>query len=823
MSDQNFPRCLPQFAGSGLLAAACLLAAVAPVHAATPAVAEVDQLIAVDIPAGPLSTTLMRIGQLSGRAIAADPALMTGRQASAIRGRMVAEQAVRQALAGSGLVVDTTASGAFSIRRAPAAAETAPVQALPEMTVTTSRIGSSLMAPTQSVTVIEDRELDDLRATSPNLGVLLSKAVPGLSDSSRNLTDFGQTLRGRTALVLVDGIPLNTNRDSSRNLVNIDPSRIARVEVLRGSSSLYGSGATGGIISVTTRPAGGEPVSETTVGADLSLSRPSREGMGGQVQHALSGGGEIVDYALDVSYRRIGGSYDARGHRIAPDASQGDLFDSDTYSVGGKVGLRIDADQRLQFAASYLRARQDTEYASDPAVARTALGTATARAIKGLDLARQNEVENTLASINYDHKDLLGSSLSALVYARDGATRFAPADLRSNVNRGNNIDQVMQNNKVFGARLTVDTPLGAAEKTRLVWGGDFIQERSNMPLDVFDPAIYDASGGLVFRTIGQKTYLPWTTTRSIGLFGQLQHKFNDQWSAEGGVRYEKASASFDAFQPLSQSRVSNPATVPGGRVSYDAVMYNAGLTFKPVKGHELYASFSQGFDLPDVGLQLRNAGARFDINASDLQAVKTDNFELGWRGRFASTMASVSLFRSQSDLGGVQSFNNGLILTRTSERIHGVEATLDYYGDDDAWSAGGTLTWMTGKETPPATGVSQKMTGYRIPPLKITAYGQYRHTPRWHSRVQVTWFGARDYRLADGRTQFARADVHSYYTVDLVTRYELDKRNSFTVGVQNLFNKYYLPLYSQLLRSGNNNSRLPAAGAVLTATYSHRW
>src|SRR5690606_4385817 len=122
----------------------------------------------------------------------------------------------------------------------------------------------------------------------------------------------------------------------------------------------------------------------------------------------------------------------------------------------------------------------------------------------------------------------------------------------------------------------------AAEKTRLVWGGDFIQERSNMPLDVFDPAIYDASGGLVFRTIGQKTYLPWTTTRSIGLFGQLQHKFNDQWSAEGGVRYEKASASFDAFQPLSQSRVSNPAAVPGGRVSYDAVMYNAGLTFKPV-------------------------------------------------------------------------------------------------------------------------------------------------------------------------------------------------------------------------------------------------
>ncbi|CAM4027188.1 TonB-dependent siderophore receptor [Paracidovorax anthurii] len=820
----------------GGLACAALLACALPsppLRAAEPPAAAV----ALDIPAGPLAATLTRIGQGSGRTIAADPALLAGRAAPPVRGTLTPLQAVRAALAGSGLAVDEVPGGALRVRPladaavppaqpvpapalAPGAAAAVPAEAaLPTVVVQTPRVGGTLMQPTRQVTVIEEQELDDLRATSPSLGALLTKAVPGLSDSSRNLTDFGQTLRGRNVLVLVDGIPLNINRDSSRNLVNIEPARIERVEVLRGSNAIYGSGASGGIISVTTRPVGGEPVAQTTVGMDASLSRPGREGLGGQVQHYFSGRGESIDYEVDVSGRRTGGAYDGHGDRIAPDASQGDLFDSDTYSLGGKLGVRIDARQRLQFAASHLRARQDTDYASDPAVNRAPLGSADARAIRGLVLAEQNQVENTLLSVSYDHQDLAGGTLSATVYARDNFTRFAPSDSRSNTNRGNNVDQVMQNNRVFGGRLTIDTPLGAGRDTRVVWGADFIHERSNMPIDVFDPAAYDASNGLVFRRTGQLTYLPWTTTRSLGAFGQLQHRFSEQWSAEGGLRYERAQASFDDFQPLSQSRLANPATVRGGAVRYDALLYNAGVSWRPVRGHEVYASAGQGFDLPDVGLQLRNAGAGFDIGASDLKPVKTDNYELGWRGRWGDAMGTLAVFHSRSDLGAIQSFNNGLRLLRTRERIRGVEATLDVYGD--AWSTGGTLTWMQGRETPQGALQDQIMTGYRIPPLKLTGYVQYQAGERWSVRAQLTWFGSRDYRLADGRTQFARADVRGYHTVDVVGRYRIDPRNSVTVGVQNLFNRQYLPLYSQLMRSGSNNSRLPAA--VLTASYTHRW
>lgn len=831
-------QCNP-FRRHNLHALALATFAVCAVPSAAGQTVDKSQTLAVrlNIPNGMLSETLTSIGQQTGRSIVADPQLLKGLRAKSIQGSLTAEEAVSEALQGSNLSMHALPGGALQIRTSAQAPQMARESALtpreassvtntsstqlPTVIVSDQRSDSSLMQPTRQVTVIEGQELSDLRATSPNLGSMLAKSVPGLSDSSRNLSDFGMTLRGRNVLVLVDGIPLNTNRDSSRNLSNVELSRIERVEVLRGSNAIYGSGATGGVISVTTRPVGGESVARTTIGFDSSLSKLSREGLGAQVQHYASGAGDVVDYEVDISARRIGGAFDGHGSRIAPDASQGDLFDSNTYSLGGKLGFRIDANQRIQLSASRLQTHQKSDYASDPRVNKAPLGSATARTIKGLQLDEQNQIENTLLSASYENKDLSGSMLSAMIYGRDNYVRFVPSDSRSNTNRGNFVDQVMQNNKVFGGRLTVTTPVGADKNTKMIWGADYIRERSNMPLDTFDAATYDASGGLVFKRTGQRTYMPWVTVKSAGVFGQLQHKFNDQWSAEGGLRYEKTQASFDDFQPLSQSRLPSPATVSGGKVAYDAVLYNVGLAFKPVKDHEIYTSFSQGFDLPDVGLQLRNAGAKFDISSSELEPVKTDNYEIGWRGTFGNTMATLAVFHSRSDLGAVQSFNNGLHLTRTRERIRGVELTADHYGEE--WSTGGTLTWMQGRETPPGAMNDQIMTGYRIPPVKITGYVQYQPSERWSLRTQFNWFGSRDYRLANGNTQFARADVKSYYSVDVVGRYQFDNKNHLTVGVQNLFNKYYLPLYSQLMRSGKNDSRLPATGATLTVSYTHYW
>lgn len=777
-----------------------------------------------DVPAASLEKSLNALARQSSAQILFASDLTVGKTAPALRGRYTLQEALERLLGNSGLKAQARDEQTFLVlpgSNANASQASGAVE-LDSLTISASRLDSNVVPQARQVNVIEHKQLEQLRQGSDSLATLLAKSVPGMADSSRTITDYGQTLRGRTMLVLVDGVPLNTNRDSSRNLANIDPALIERIEVIRGSSAIYGAGATGGIISITTRAAGGEPRASTSLSAVSPLSKLGSDGLGGQLQHHVAGSQGRVDYALDFGARHIGASYDAKGHRLAPEPSQGDLFDSNTFNVGGKLGLRIDDVQRIQLSASHYNAEQNTDYTSDPSVARLPAGSVPARPLSGLSLAEQNQIKNTLLNLEYAHTDVLGGTLNAQLYYRDYFTRFTPFDARAVATRGRNVDQVMQNSEVFGSRVTLRTPLGDQGSTELLWGADFNQERSDMPIDIFDPRAYDASGGRVFDKIGKLTYMPDLTTRSVGGFAQLQHRLNEQWSVEGGMRYEYATAKYDDFIPLSESTATQPATVRGGDVDYDSVLSNISLTYSPVAGQEIYAAFSQGFQLPDIGVQVRNARRGFDIGSSNLEPVKTNNYELGWRGGLGEqTLASFAVFYTTSKLGDVQSFNNGLILTRTKERIYGVEGSADWLTDDERWGAGGTFTWMKGREQPEGRDW-QDMTGYRIPPLKLTAYLEFKPTQDWSNRVQVTYFDSADYRL-NGVASFGRRKVDSYTTVDMISQYQFSENDQVSMGIQNLFNRSYYPLYSQLMRSSNNTSHLPAPGTVLTASYTHQW
>lgn len=798
-----------------LLASSLLLGLSSMVQAAN----EVD----FDLPAAPLEQSLNALAGQSAAQILFSSDIASDKQADELRGRYSTGEALQRLLEDSGLEVHQQGEDTFIIVSREAALSQAPSAAplqLGAMDVTATRTSSSLVPLVRQVDVIEREKLEQLRQGSDSLATLLAKVTPGMSDSSRTITDYGQTLRGRTMLILVDGVPLNTNRDSSRNLASIDPALIERVEVVHGSSAIYGAGATGGIVNITTRPAGGESRVETTLRGSSSLTQLDSDSLGGELQHHLSGAQGQVDYAFDLGVRHVGGSFDADGKRIAPEPSQGDLFDSNSFNIGGKLGLRIDEDQRIQLALSHSDAKQDSDYTADPAVATLPAGSVPAQPLKGLKLDTQNRIKNTLANLQYDHADLLGSRLSAQLYYRDYFTRFTPFDARGVATRGRFVDQVMQNSEILGSRFTLSTPLG--ENTELVWGGDFNHERSDMPLDIFDAARYDASGGRDFEKIGKLTYMPELTTISTGAFAQLRHRINEQWSVDGGLRYEYATAEFDDFVPLSEIRNANPATVSGGKVRYDDVLGNLGVVYSPLAGQEIYAAFSQGFQLPDIGVQLRNARSGFDIDSSELEPVKTNNYELGWRGALGEqTQGALALFYTTSKLGDVQSFNNGLILTRTEERIHGVEGSLDWLSLEETWGLGGTFTWMKGREKPD-NGEWRDMTGFRVPPLKLTAYVQYNPSEAWSNRLQATYFASKDYRL-DGQASFGRRDVDGYTTVDLISDYRLSEADKVSLGIQNLFNRDYYPLYSQLLRSNNNTSHLPAPGTTLTVSYSHQW
>ncbi|MFC0185979.1 carboxypeptidase-like regulatory domain-containing protein [Pseudarcicella hirudinis] len=125
---------------------------------------------------------------------------------------------------------------------------------LNEVIVSASRRTESLAETPSSVTVIGSKEIEAQSAISPNIANIIAYAVPGLGASTNQTGNFGQTLRGRNVLVLIDGIPQSTPlRAGSRDIRTIDPTVIERVEVIKGATAIYGNGADGGLINYITK------------------------------------------------------------------------------------------------------------------------------------------------------------------------------------------------------------------------------------------------------------------------------------------------------------------------------------------------------------------------------------------------------------------------------------------------------------------------------------------------------------------------------------------------------------------------------------------
>ena len=93
------------------------------------------------------------------------------------------------------------------------------------------------------VTVIERETLQATLGASGDLTSALSRLLPSFAPSRQKMTGSSESFRGRSPLILVDGIPqTNPLRDGSRDGFTIDPSLIERIEVVHGANASMGAG-----------------------------------------------------------------------------------------------------------------------------------------------------------------------------------------------------------------------------------------------------------------------------------------------------------------------------------------------------------------------------------------------------------------------------------------------------------------------------------------------------------------------------------------------------------------------------------------------------
>lgn len=126
------------------------------------------------------------------------------------------------------------------------------------MTISANRTATDIARSGSSVTVITAEEIEKQQAVTALDAI---KEVPGVLVSGYGGIGKGTMIsirgvREKGILILIDGIPTadTSSIDRSYDLTNLLAEDIARIEVLRGNqSTLYGSSAVGGVISITTK------------------------------------------------------------------------------------------------------------------------------------------------------------------------------------------------------------------------------------------------------------------------------------------------------------------------------------------------------------------------------------------------------------------------------------------------------------------------------------------------------------------------------------------------------------------------------------------
>lgn len=157
---------------------------------------------------------------------------------------------------------------------APAQAEL--LATLDPVVVTATRQSQRANDAIAEVTVIDNQEIEQA-GPSATLGELLGRTVGvEFGRSGGRGADESVFIRGTNsghALVLVDGMRVNSATTGATALQMIPVSQIDRIEVLRGpASALYGSDAIGGVIQIFTKAPSDAPLFAAQVGAGSASS-----------------------------------------------------------------------------------------------------------------------------------------------------------------------------------------------------------------------------------------------------------------------------------------------------------------------------------------------------------------------------------------------------------------------------------------------------------------------------------------------------------------------------------------------------------------------
>ncbi|EJM73021.1 TonB-dependent siderophore receptor [Pseudomonas sp. GM49] len=281
---------------------------------------------AYNLPAAPLASTLNQIASQAGLALSLNPSLAAGKTSAPVKGQFDAAGALREALRGTGLQLEQSNAGTYSLVAVPEGVMDLPATSVigvedtesawgpvqgytAKRTAAGTKTDTALVEAPRSISVVTREQMDDRNVHTLDDAVRYLPGITASSFGSDTRTDWLR-VRGFEPTQFLDGLPLpkGVYANPKQETWNLD-----RLALLRGpASSVYGQTPPGGLLDMVSRRPSAEASSEIQLqyGSDnhrqINFASTGKIDDEGQFLYSLSGvlrdGGTPIDHIDDKRY-----------------------------------------------------------------------------------------------------------------------------------------------------------------------------------------------------------------------------------------------------------------------------------------------------------------------------------------------------------------------------------------------------------------------------------------------------------------------------------------------------------------------------------------
>ena len=680
---------------------------------------------------------------------------------------------------------------------------------LEEVVITANRIKEKKTDAVANVTIIDQKKLQQFIKIAPDMSHLIGMIEPAMSLSTNTTNNRYQNLRGRSILVLIDGIPQSTPlRATDRDIRSIDPAAVERIEIVKGATSIYGNGAIGGIMNIVTKKSPKNVIfgGQTTIGASARDSFKENRGFGYRFNQQFYGNYKGFSYLVDGAMNQTGSAIDGTGEYISPRYGLGDVR---TYNGLVKLGYQFDDDNKVEAMYNFYQSLQNTPLVASGGkyLERPRIGVYGTK-----DPAAQDE------GMRYNHNAYIKFNSNNIFKRTDlelsafTQHQYAIFDYRKHNARSprweSSSGQATVKGEKYGIRTQLTSKVLFSENvfTQLLYGADVLIDKTSQPL------------------VDGRYWMPELTSYNSAPFLQTKTTFFQYYVLKAGLRYDYIDVSVPNYEVLRLRNTDPRVYVKGGDLTYNNLSPNVGIAYNQFKYFQPFISYSQGFSIFDLGRTLRAAKADV-LSKINTEPVKTENYEAGAYAELSKYVhLSGSYFYTYSKLGSdLKSVSGFWVVDRTPQKVYGFEVNADIF--PTKWlTLGGSFISFEGKKKSTEDGDwDGYMSGTSIPAPKATAY--IRVTPTEYSYLQVNYLhtGSRDRFSPDNRGVYTEGEgiVYPIDLFSLSAGYTFNKSFSLALGIENLTDKVYYTPASMLVARDAEYARGNGRYFNLSLTYRY--